>query len=127
MTDDDSSTQKSNGHSNGESSENVLGDNAGVHIPTSDEDAGGDPLDLPADFGSFVMSLGTNGLINLGRLEHPETGRTQRDLDSAKHTIEILEMLQEKTAGNLDAEEENLLRSMLYDLRTAFVEEKKKV
>lgn len=120
---DDSSDQNSNGHSNGEPEGTVLGDNAGVYIPSGDEE--GEEVELPADFGSFVVSLGTNCMINLGRIEHPETGQVERDIASAKHTIDILEMLQVKTEGNLDTEEEKLLDSLLYDLRSAFMQEKK--
>jgi hypothetical protein len=125
---DDPSTQKSNDQTNGHSpdvpKETILGDNAGVHIPSRDEDD--ESFEVPADFGSFVVSLGTNCMINLGRIEHPETGQTQTDLDSAKHTIEIIEMLEDKTQGNLDGEEQKLIESLLSDLHSAFVKEKKK-
>lgn len=129
---DDASESKSNGNSNGESLGTILGGNAGVYIPSQDDDEQDDvsldqfeDLDVPADFGSFIVSLGTNCMINLGRVEHPETGGTEKDLTAARHTIEILEMLQEKTAGNLDNEEQKLIESLLYDLRSAFVAEKK--
>jgi hypothetical protein len=128
---DDTSETKSNGHSNGEPEGTVLGGNAGVYIPSRDQDTddppaiGDEHLEVPADFGSFIVSLGTNCMINLGRVEHPETGGLTKDLTAARHTIDILEMLQDKTAGNLDNEEQKLLESLLYDLRSAFVAEKK--
>ncbi len=123
MSDDSSNkNHKSSGHSSDTPQGTVLGDNAGVHIPSPNDP---DELDMPADFGSFVVSLGTNCMINLGRIEHPDTGQVTRDLVSAKHTIEILEMLQDKTRGNLETEEEKLLDSLLYDLRMAFVQEKR--
>jgi serine/threonine protein phosphatase PrpC len=62
----------------------------------------------------------------IGGVPHPETGKTYTDLESAMHTIEIIEMLEEKTEGNLDTEEQKLIESLLYDLRTAYVQEKKK-
>lgn len=122
MSDDDSN-QKSNGHSNGGPKGTVLGNNAGVFIPSMDSDD--DVSEVQADFGSFIVSLGTSCMIDLGRVEHPETGQVERDLESAKHTIDILKMLQDKTQGNLEAEEEKLLESLLHDLRSAFVVEKK--
>src|SRR6476646_8441806 len=57
---------------------------------------------LPAvDFHTFVLSLGSSALLHLGELEHPDVGAPQMDLPLAKHTIDILVMLEEKTRGNL--------------------------
>jgi len=77
---------------------------------------------LPAvDFHTFVLSLGSSALLHLGELEHPEEGAPQKDLALAKHTIDILSMLQEKTKGNLTSAEEKLMESLLYDLRLRYV------
>jgi hypothetical protein len=77
---------------------------------------------LPAvDFHTFVLSLGSSALLHLGELEHPEAGRAEKDLPLAKHTIDILAMLQEKTKGNLTPAEEKLMESLLYDLRLRYV------
>jgi hypothetical protein len=82
---------------------------------------------LPAvDFHTFVLSLGSSALLHLGELEHPDVGAPQKDLPLAKHTIDILVMLEEKTKGNLTAAEEKLIGSLLYDLRLRFVEAQKK-
>jgi hypothetical protein len=81
-----------------------------------------DAAALPAvDFHTFVLSLGSSALLHLGELEHPEAGPPQKDLPLAKHTIDILAMLQEKTKGNLTAAEEKLMESLLYDLRLRYV------
>ena len=65
---------------------------------------------LPAvDFHTFVLSLGSSALLHLGELEHPDVGAPQKDLPLAKHTIDILVMLEEKTRGNLTAAEEKLI------------------
>ena len=57
---------------------------------------------LPAvDFHTFVLSLGSSALLHLGEIEHPDVGATQKDLPLAKHTIDILVMLEQKTKGNL--------------------------
>ncbi len=98
-----------------------LGGNAGVHIrsePEPDDDEEG-PL---IDFGGFVIGLGTSCMINLGKQHHPETGDRQLDLPSAREVIAILEMLQQKTRGNLDRDEEQLLETLLRDLKRAYDE-----
>ncbi|HEY7371776.1 MAG TPA: DUF1844 domain-containing protein [Polyangia bacterium] len=88
--------------------------------------AGGTP-NLPAvDFHTFVLSLGSSALLHLGELEHPDVGAPQKDLPLAKHTIDILVMLEEKTRGNLTPAEEKLIGSLLYDLRLRFIEAQKK-
>jgi hypothetical protein len=74
------------------------------------------------DFSTFIVSLGTSAQIQLGLLEDPASGKTQTDFAAAQHTIDILEMLEQKTQGNLAKEEGDLLRHMLYELRVAFVE-----
>ena len=81
-----------------------------------------DAAALPAvDFHTFVLSLGSSALLHLGELEHPEAGPAEKDLPLAKHTIDILAMLQEKTRGNLTPAEEKLMESLLYDLRLRYV------
>lgn len=79
----------------------------------------GMPIDL--DFSTFVVSIGTSALVGLGLADNPETGGRVVDLELAKQNIDILAMLCQKTQGNLDASEEKLLRTMLYDLRMAYV------
>lgn len=79
----------------------------------------------PVDFQTFVISLGSSALLQLGEIEDPTTGEKQKDLVLAKHTIDLLSMLQAKTKGNLTAPEEKLLESLLYDLRLRFVEASK--
>jgi hypothetical protein len=81
---------------------------------------------LPAvDFHTFILSLGSSALLHLGELEHPDMGAPQKDLPLAKHTIDILVMLEEKTRGNLTPAEEKLIGSLLYDLRLRYVEAQK--
>jgi hypothetical protein len=72
-------------------------------------------------FTAFVMSLNTAALFHFGELADPETGRTSQDLMLAKHTIDTLKLLQEKTTGNLTRDEENLLETVLYDLKLRYV------
>ena len=72
-------------------------------------------------FSSFVYSLSTSVLIHLGEIPEPITQKTTKNLSLAKQTIDILVILQEKTTRNLTQEEENLLSSLLYDLRMRYV------
>lgn len=76
------------------------------------------------NFATFVVSLNASALLNLGAIEDPASGAKNKNLPMAKQTIDILSMLQEKTAGNLSEEEENLLKNILYDLRIMYVKEK---
>jgi hypothetical protein len=77
------------------------------------------------DFHTFVLSLGSSALMHLGELERPGEGAAEKDLPMAKHTIDILAMLQEKTRGNLTPDEAKLLESLLFDLRLRFVDARK--
>ena len=72
-------------------------------------------------FVSFVLSLNTTALFHLGDLAHPESGQKTVDLELAKHTIDTLSMLAEKTSGNLEGGENELLTKVLYELKLRFV------
>ncbi|MEE3329875.1 MAG: DUF1844 domain-containing protein [Myxococcota bacterium] len=75
------------------------------------------------DFSNFVLSLAATAMVQLGMVPNPETGDTaEPDFLIARHTIDTLDMLREKTRGNLDDEETKLLDSMLYELRMRAVE-----
>jgi Domain of unknown function (DUF1844) len=73
------------------------------------------------DFYTFCLSLGSSAFMHLGDAPHPETGEPATNLVLAKQTIDILSMLQEKTKGNLTAEEERFLDNLLVDLKLRFV------
>ena len=60
-------------------------------------------------------------MFHIGEIPNPETGKTEKNLPLAKQSIDIIEMLKEKTKGNLDPEEEKLLDIVLYDLRMKYV------
>ncbi|GIW40048.1 MAG: hypothetical protein KatS3mg076_0625 [Candidatus Binatia bacterium] len=72
-------------------------------------------------FQNFIVSLSTQALVLLGEMEDPVQGGSKPDLEGAKQLIDILAMLQKKTAGNLDEGESRLLDDMLYNLRMQFV------
>jgi len=92
--------------------------------PTGEKPAGGT---LPAiDFSTFVLSLSTSALFHLGLIPDTQSGKPgERNLPLARQTIDILEILQEKTRGNLDEAELRLLESVLHDLRMRFVAARK--
>ncbi len=77
--------------------------------------------DLPMNFQTLVFSFSTTALLQLGMAPDPVTGKQKRDLPSAKQTIDILEILQQKTQGNLTEEEAQLLDECLYDLKMTYV------
>ena len=91
----------------------------------SESDASEEQPQFPEiNFPTFVVSLNASALLHLGAIEDPTTGQKTRNLPMAKQTIDILSMLEEKTAGNLNNEEKNLLKNILYDLRLMYVKEK---
>jgi hypothetical protein len=75
----------------------------------------------PASFTLLVASLAAQVQVSLGLVENPVTGKTERDLAAAKHGIDLLEVIEAKTKGNLDEREAGLLAHLLYDLRMAYV------
>jgi hypothetical protein len=75
----------------------------------------------PASFISFVMSIASNAASALGMMEHPVTHRREVDPELGKHWIDILGMLQKKTAGNLTLQERNMIEGLLADLRMQYV------
>lgn len=77
-------------------------------------------------FSVFVLGLGTQAMMTLGLIPDPESGRAAVNLAAARQLIDVLGILTEKTKGNLDAQEQELLDQLLFDLRTRFVEESKK-
>jgi len=74
----------------------------------------------PVNFENFIFGLYNTALIHMGILD-PETGRLIRNLPLARHTIDTLGMIQEKTKGNLTAPEGNLLENLLYELRMNYL------
>jgi hypothetical protein len=75
-------------------------------------------------FTNFVLSLSTSALFHFGDFPGPEGGKTEKNLPAAKQTIDILDMLKEKTKGNLDENENNLIQGALYELKMRYVKEK---
>lgn len=74
-------------------------------------------------FITLISSLGMQALIQLGEVEDPVTKMPSPDLEAAKMSIDLLATLKEKTSGNLTAQEEKLLDSLLFDLQMKFVKQ----
>jgi hypothetical protein len=72
-------------------------------------------------FTTLIMSLNSSALFHLGEIQDPETGQTGRDLVLAKHTIDTLQLLKDKTKGNLIDKEDELLGHVLADLKLRYV------
>ncbi|MDP7113055.1 MAG: DUF1844 domain-containing protein [Myxococcota bacterium] len=83
-------------------------------------DPAGEPI--PISFATFIMSLGESAMVHLGVIPNPMNAEAGVDLRSARQTIDILGILEEKTRGNLDEEEGKLLMGLLYTLRMQYVE-----
>ena len=74
-------------------------------------------------FTAFVLSLASTAAIHFGDLTDPASGqRIEPNLEGAGQMIEILALLEQKTRGNLTAEERQVLEQVLYELRLRFVE-----
>ena len=80
----------------------------------------------PASFEHLVMSLATTAMFQLGLVKNPSNENPPVDLPAAKETLDLLDILQQKTQGNLSEDEEELLTGSLYELRMVFVEITKK-
>jgi hypothetical protein len=74
-------------------------------------------------FTAFVLSLASTAAIHFGDLADPASGaRSEPNLEGAHQMIEILALLDQKTRGNLTAEERQVLEQVLYELRMRFVQ-----
>jgi len=75
-------------------------------------------------FSTFILSLVSSALVNMGEAPNPGTGATSIDLVLAKHTIDMIAMIKDKTKGNLSDDEQAMIDSVLYDLRMRYVAKK---
>ncbi|MGO8791072.1 MAG: DUF1844 domain-containing protein [Terriglobia bacterium] len=80
----------------------------------------------PSGFETLVSYLSTTTMFQLGLIPGPGGERIPSDMPNAQRTIDLLQVLQEKTQGNLTAHESRLLDDVLYELRMTFVELQKR-
>ena len=77
------------------------------------------------NFTSLVFSLSSSALFHLGEIADHQTGENKKDLPLAKHAIDTIAMLKEKTDGNLTEEEKKFVETVLTDLRWRYVKDAK--
>jgi len=80
---------------------------------------------MQASFTVLIVSLATQAAVALGEAPNPLTGKTETNLGEARFHIDLLEILEAKTRGNLTPEEARTLEHLLFDLRMRFVERSK--
>lgn len=90
---------------------------AGFTMKASDEEGEGEGI----DFSSFIMSLATQALVQLGEMRPPSGMEIPIDREAAQQSIEIIAMLARKTRGNLSAVEAKLVEDILHNLRISYV------
>jgi len=84
---------------------------------------GSTPPPPEIDFTTFLYSISSTVLLHFGDIPDPVTKKKEKNLPMVRQTISIIEMLKEKTKGNLTVEEENLIDNILYDLRMRYIRE----
>jgi Domain of unknown function (DUF1844) len=88
---------------------------------TADTPLPGGEGESPIDFTTFILSMSTSCMIQLGELADPDTAIVTTDLAHARQTLEILALLERKTEGNLSGEEDRMLAHVLEDLRARYL------
>jgi len=81
----------------------------------------------PASFEMLLSTLATEAMVALGQLPHPATGTQQLNLDQAKFFVDTIDILEEKTKGNLDPQEERGLTELIHQLRMVYVNVRQQV
>jgi hypothetical protein len=77
-------------------------------------------------FLGLLFSLHSSAWMHMGKVTNPVTGKSERNMEAAKETIDLIGALEEKTRGNLVADEEKLMRQLLTELRMNYVDELKR-
>jgi len=75
----------------------------------------------PIDFMSFIMSLSTSALIYLGEVPDPVDNEKKKIIPMAKQMIDLISLLNDKTKGNLTADEEKYMENILFELKMVFI------
>ena len=82
------------------------------------------PKDFEASFSTLILSIASSAVMALGLAPNPMTGKAEKDLKMAKFNVDLLGILQDKTKGNLTAEENKFLTEVIADLQLKFVQSK---
>ncbi len=92
------------------------------HSPEQGSDSNNPQDRTSALFAQLILQQTNMAMMLLGKVAHPETGQTYKDIEAARLFIDQLEMIETKTKGNLTKEESGLLKQSLMNLRLAFVD-----
>jgi len=84
--------------------------------------SGGEGGATQVDFSTFIFSLFSSGLIQLGDMADPITGQMEKNLLAAKQTIDILDIMTRKTEGNLSEEEDRLIKNASAELKWKYLD-----
>lgn len=94
--------------------------------PDEKSTAAGETIEMPpAGFITLIGMFSTQAMVGLGILPNPVTGKAEPQLEIARHFIDLLGVIEEKTKGNLDDSEKSMLTSTLHQLRMAFLQQSK--
>ena len=80
-----------------------------------------------SDFTGFISTLAMQAMVALGEIAHPQTGQPEPDLAQARYLVDVIQLLSEKTKGNLSKEEAQELKTLLYELRVKFVKKSQEI
>ena len=97
-------------------------DQATAQQPEASRAPESDEVPPTINFPTFIISLSTQVLMQLGEIPNPLTGQIEKEVKIAKQTIDIINLLRDKTRGNLDPEEDKLMEEILFELRMKYVE-----
>ena len=91
-------------------------------VSIEDLGCGDEPCPPPIDFMTFVTSLSVSALLHLGVMPDPDSNVPSVNIPLARQTIDLVEMLREKTLGNLNDDEQQHIDGILYDLKLRFIQ-----
>ena len=77
-------------------------------------------------FAQLISSLHGAAMMQMGKMKNPQTGNLERNLEQAELTIDMIDMLKEKSKGNLSSEEQRFIDTVLSEVKINFVDEKNK-
>lgn len=98
-----------------------LAQQAKTEAPKAQSTAAGGQMP-PANFETLISTMATQALFAMGAIPDPRTGQRMAHLDLARHHIDMLNIIEEKTKGNLSEEEANMLTGTLYELRSRYIQ-----
>lgn len=90
---------------------------------TGGEKADKNPIaDIQADFSQVIQAFAMQALMACGKIMNPITRKYEKELPMARYHIGVIEVLQEKTEGNLSADEARMIEDVLHQVRMAFLD-----